>query len=156
LPSSRPASAASIASRASPWLAGPKLSRTSQASLMARARSLVMSNPEAVEEGTEIPGFMIDMGFGRNGKFWPLAGPVALAVQPDGGHAQLMRHHQIAGDVVEHGGLGWRHAARFHHRVIGGLSRLGHKADGANVPHFVEGIGQRQPLQNTHGVIAAA
>src|SRR5215475_2391127 len=104
VPSSRPASAASTASRASPWLAGPKLSRTSQAALMARARSLVMSNPDAVEEGTEIPGFMIDMGFGRNGNFRSLARPVALTVQPHGGHAQFVRHHQIAGDVVEHGG----------------------------------------------------
>src|SRR5580700_5062364 len=155
LPSSRPCSAASTASRASPLLETERLSCASQAASMRFAKSF-MSDPDAVEELGEVFGFMVDMGGRSNRKFRPLPVPDAAAIQPYGGHAQLMGLHKVSGDIVEHRGCAGRKAAMRQHTAIGGRIGLGRERDGADIPDLREQMGEAQPLQNARCMPGAA
>ena len=99
---------------------------------------------------------MIYMQGGRNRKFRPLFLPVGAGVQPHRGHAHGMGLHQIARDVIEHGGCAGRKAAMRHDAAIGQGVGLGRKADGADVPDIVKQITQSQPRQDSCGMPGAA
>src|SRR5271155_3143829 len=117
-PESSSASASATASRTGPLVADESPSRFSQASSMMGARSVVMSDPDRVKETGEIVDLVMDVfGFGL-GMFGALLGPHRTVLQPDGRDAEIVRRHEIARGIFEHGGARRRYGVILEHAAI--------------------------------------
>ncbi len=55
---------------------------------------------------SEVCGFIVDIFRPGDREFWPLFGPVRIVLHPNRRHAECMRGHKVAGDILEHGGFG--------------------------------------------------
>ena len=119
-PLSRASSAASTASRSAPLLVTPSCSRFSQAASMAVRQIAHAQILIAVQKLGKVVGFMVDIAMARHPSSGPCLAQGESRLQPHRGHAQCPGRHQIAGDVVEHGGRGRGHIASLHHAGIGG------------------------------------
>src|SRR5208282_628262 len=131
-----------------PLLADESPSRFSQASSMMWARSVVMSDPDRMKETGEIVDLVMDVSGFRLGMFGTLFGPHRAVLQPDSRDAEIVRGHQIAGGIFEHGGARRLHFVILQHAAI--ALRIGFRAivDAADIPDRIEQLVQLELLQD--------
>ena len=82
---------------------------SSGSALSPDGRRILAAIEDLPDDEREVFGLMVDVAGGGVHQ-WPLLAPGCIAFQPYRGHAHGAGRRQVAGDVVEHGGLRAGHA----------------------------------------------
>ena len=72
------------------------------------------------------------------------------------GHAELVRHHEVAGEILEHRRARRIDAMEREELLIGLRRRLGLEFGGDDVKHGFKMIGETEPRQHRAGVVGRA
>ena len=72
------------------------------------------------------------------------------------GHAELVRHHEVAGEILEHRRFRGIHAVDAQEFVVGLRRRLRLQFGGDDVEHRLEMLGYAEPLQHRAGMVGRA